>query len=510
MAITKVTSGVRDIATGEVVAGDLASTLDLSGKTVTLAAGAVTAHVTQYDDNQLKEDIALTAFHAATAGSLAKYDLIDQTIDSFSDTSGIDLSASTYEGHDTTSKYMSGSVPGGDGTTGGTSWDETIGGTDYRLKKFTVVGNTTFTVPASGDATVLIVAGGGGAGASNGASGPGGAGGLLYDATVTISGSNTITVGAAGAGSSSGGSNGGAGGNSVAFGGTATGGGGGSGAHSPGGSGSAGGSGGGGTYGSGAGGAGNQGDSGGFTGFGYAGGTGGNQDGAHGTGGGGGAGGPGGNGSTSAGGAGGGGRDYTSTFGTTVGESGYFASGGGGGAQNTSYTAGSSPQGGGGNGDNDSLGDDGLANTGGGAGGANPQNSGADGGSGVVIVRWPATQWPGTVAQNMTLISNATTAEAQPTKADLVMTISNGAGTATIGTDVIAYVSRDNGTTYTSFGLSSSSDQGTTGGHTILTAHDLDISGQPAGSAMRYKITTHNQSEGSKETRINAVSLGWS
>ena len=110
----------------------------------------------------------------------------------------------------------------------------------------------------------------------------------------------------------------------------------------------------------------------------------------------------------------------------------------------------------------------------------------------------------------MTLVSNSTTAETQPTKADLVMTYSNGAGTATIGTDLTAEVSRDNGTTYTTFGLSASSDQGTTGGHTILTAHDVDISGQPAGTSMRYRIKTLNQSEGSKETRIHAVSLGWS
>ena len=50
----------------------------------------------------------------------------------------------------------------------------------------------------------------------------------------------------------------------------------------------------------------------------------------------------------------------------------------------------------------------------------------------------------------MTLISNSTTAETQPDKVHLVMTYTNGAGTATIGTDLIAYASRDNGTTYTS------------------------------------------------------------
>jgi hypothetical protein len=106
----------------------------------------------------------------------------------------------------------------------------------------------------------------------------------------------------------------------------------------------------------------------------------------------------------------------------------------------------------------------------------------------------------------MTLISNATTAEATPTKGDLVMTYTNGAGTATVNTDIKGWVSRDDGTTYTQFTLA---DDGDTGGHTILTAHDLDISGQPSGTSMRYKITTHNQSA-SKKTRIQAVSLGWS
>ena len=41
----------------------------------------------------------------------------------------------------------------------------------------------------------------------------------------------------------------------------------------------------------------------------------------------------------------------------------------------------------------------------------------------------------------------------------------------------------------------------------ILAFHDLDISAQ-SGSAMCYKITTHNQS-GSKKTRVYAVSIGW-
>jgi len=107
---------------------------------------------------------------------------------------------------------------------------------------------------------------------------------------------------------------------------------------------------------------------------------------------------------------------------------------------------------------------------------------------------------------SMTLISNSTTAQAVPTTGDIVMTYTNGSGTATVNTDIKAYISRNNGTTWTQATLSS---EGTTGGHTILTAHNVDISSQSSGTSMRYKIETLNQSA-SKETRIQAVSLGWS
>jgi hypothetical protein len=127
---------------------------------------------------------------------------------------------------------------------------------------------------------------------------------------------------------------------------------------------------------------------------------------------------------------------------------------------------------------------------------------GGDGGDGVVLIKFDSYS----ISGDLILVSNATTAEAVPTKGDLVMTYTNGAGTATVNTDIKGWVSRDNGTTYTQFTLT---DDGDTGGHTILTDHDLDISAQPSGTAMRYKITTHNQSA-AKDTRIQAVSLGWS
>jgi hypothetical protein len=111
----------------------------------------------------------------------------------------------------------------------------------------------------------------------------------------------------------------------------------------------------------------------------------------------------------------------------------------------------------------------------------------------------------GSIIGDLTLTSSTSTALTQPTTADVVMTYTNGAGTATVGTDLKVYVSRD-ASTYTECSMTS---QGTTGGYTILTAHNVDISAQPSGTAMRYKITTHNQ-DASLETRIQAISLGWS
>ena len=125
---------------------------------------------------------------------------------------------------------------------------------------------------------------------------------------------------------------------------------------------------------------------------------------------------------------------------------------------------------------------------------------GGDGGDGGT----QTTQISGTSFGNMTLVSTASTADSAPATGDLVMTYTNGSGSAVIGTDLKAYISRD-GTTWTQATLSS---EGTTGGHTILTAHNVDISSQPSGTSMRYKIETLNQSA-SKETRIQAVSLGW-
>ncbi|MCP4928578.1 MAG: hypothetical protein GY918_05925, partial [Gammaproteobacteria bacterium] len=91
MALTKVTSGVRTLGTGEVGATEIASSLDLSAKTVTLPAASVTAHVTAYDDAGLRNDISTLALHSAIADNKAAYNLSNAFIDQFEDDTGVDV-----------------------------------------------------------------------------------------------------------------------------------------------------------------------------------------------------------------------------------------------------------------------------------------------------------------------------------------------------------------------------------------------------------------------------------
>ena len=107
----------------------------------------------------------------------------------------------------------------------------------------------------------------------------------------------------------------------------------------------------------------------------------------------------------------------------------------------------------------------------------------------------------------MTLQSTDSTAGSAPTYGEFVTLIENAYGTATLNTDIKGYISRDSGTTFTQGTLV---DEGTWGTNKkILGFHDLDISAQPSGTSMCYKIETLNQSAGSKETRVYATSIGW-
>lgn len=72
----------------------------------------------------------------------------------------------------------------------------------------------------------------------------------------------------------------------------------------------------------------------------------------------------------------------------------------------------------------------------------------------------------------------------------------------TLNTDIKAYASRDGGTTWTQITLAEEANLST---GRILTG-TANISGQPAGTSMKYKIETLN----AKEQKIHGVSLQWS
>jgi len=460
--------------------------------------------VTEYDDDKVQSNIALLGFKTAVNGSLAKYNLQDQIIDEYEDATGIDAGNSTNEFLDS-SGYVGGTTSN---PTGATSTDTSVAG--YRIEVLSAASGS-LVIPSSGNVDILVVGGGGSGGNSYG--GGGGAGGLIYKAAHALTAQTYAWVtGAGGAGQTSNTSRGNSGadstwtdaGASVEF--TAKGGGGGGCTIST--AAANGGSGGGAGYDvDGAGSetqTGQSGDSGTY-GFG--------NNGGQGTiapnyqpGGGGGAGsvGAAGNGTSGAGGTG---RDYSAIFGTAVGDSGWFASGGGGGySSDGDSVAGTASSGGGTAGAATHQGNSvaATANTGGGSGGGGSANgdSGA-GGTGIILVRYAdGTFLAG--GSDLTLQSTANTASSAATKADLIMLMENAEGTATINTDIKGYVTADGGSNWTEGTLVDEGSWGTN--KKILAFHDATVT---SGTDMRYKITTHNQSAGSKETKIHATSIGW-
>jgi len=111
-------------------------------------------------------------------------------------------------------------------------------------------------------------------------------------------------------------------------------------------------------------------------------------------------------------------------------------------------------------------------------------------------------------ANDLTLVSNTITAASEPDKADVVMLYKNEAGTATLNTDLILYLSKDAGSNWSSaITLSVLEDHGISG-YKVVGARGIDISGLTGTTSLRYKITTHNQST-TKETQIHGISLAW-
>ena len=426
------------------------------------------------DTAGIEDDIALLGFKVASNGSWSKYNLVDQTEDAFMDATGIDAGDST-DATWNAAKYFSGTAGGSITATGGTI---TTDG-DYTIHSFNNASSPkTFTTDTAQDVEILLIAGGGAG--SNDYGGGGGAGGVIVHPSFAVSAAaHSIVIGTGGAATTS--MPGPSGLNSTFSTLTAVGGGGGGGWSGV--NGVDGGSGGGGGRGAstGNGGSGTQTSPAGGTGYGTDGRNGGTSPNNHGGGGGG---------SGAVGSARTGGDGIQSDIYVT-GVDVYYAAGGGGGASGGGSSVGG--QGGGGAGAAGTTNQAGTAATadtgsGGGGGAGGGTALGGAGANGLFVLRRPTSS---TVISNMTLVSNATTSEITPTKGDIVLTYTNGVagagGVTAINTDLTAEYSANDGGAWTPMTL-------------VATA---------SGTEMRYRIKTLNQS-GAKETRIQAVSLGWS
>ena len=189
-----------------------------SGATLAIASGATIANsgtatgFPEYDDSVVQSNIAMLGFKVAVNGSLTRYNLVDQSIDEFFDTSGVDASASTNE-----RRVASGSNYYYDGATTVTptvTEDADDSGTDgdYSWYKWTdTAGTGSYNTNTTQDHEWLVVAGGGGGGGGNHGGGAAG-GGYRTGTTLSLIGGNTytVTVGAGGAGGASGANNTGA------------------------------------------------------------------------------------------------------------------------------------------------------------------------------------------------------------------------------------------------------------------------------------------------------------
>jgi hypothetical protein len=104
-------------------------------------------------------------------------------------------------------------------------------------------------------------------------------------------------------------------------------------------------------------------------------------------------------------------------------------------------------------------------------------------------------------SSNMTLISAAYTASSAPIRGSISVS-AQFVDSSTVNTDFKAEISRDNGTTYTAITLTA----GAVNDSFTLYFGEADISSQPSGTSVKYRITTLNN----KNIRVSGVVVRWS
>jgi len=105
-------------------------------------------------------------------------------------------------------------------------------------------------------------------------------------------------------------------------------------------------------------------------------------------------------------------------------------------------------------------------------------------------------------ATSTTIVSNAFAASSVPTSSRIVVFEEN-VDSPTLNTDIIASISRDGGSNFTTATLTDSGYVTGSSGQRILTGQ-ATISGQPSGQSMRWKLALANNA-----VKIHGVSLQW-
>ena len=107
----------------------------------------------------------------------------------------------------------------------------------------------------------------------------------------------------------------------------------------------------------------------------------------------------------------------------------------------------------------------------------------------------------GNVTQSSTIVSNAFTATSAPTTSRIVIFQEN-IDSITLNTDLIASVSRD-GSNFSTVTLTDEGYVTGSSGQRILSG-TVDVSGQPSGTSMRWKLALANNA-----SKVHGVSLAW-